>query len=52
MGEQEGEEERAMVAIAMLAGRNVRSNRMRRVRIEVSLCLILNNSEGKVNNDG
>lgn len=40
-GEQEGEEESAMVAIVMLAGRNLRSNRVRRVRIEVSFFSIL-----------
>ena len=39
-GEQEGEEESAIVAIVMLAGRNLRCNGMRRVRIEVLFSLI------------
>lgn len=39
MGEQEGEEESTLVAIAMLAERNLRSKEMRRVRIEVSFPL-------------
>lgn len=48
-GEQEGEEESAMVAIAMLAGRNLRFKGKRRVRIEVSFCSMPNKSEDKVN---
>lgn len=36
MGEQEGEEERAMVAIAILAKRRLRLNEMGRVRIRLS----------------
>lgn len=53
-GEQEGEEESAIVAIVMLARRNLRCNGMRRVRIEVPFSSIPNNSnsEDKVNKDG
>ncbi len=36
MGEQEGEQERTMVAIALLARRNLRFKRMRHVRVEKS----------------
>lgn len=36
MGEQEGKEERVMVAIAILAKRNLRLKEMRRVRIRLS----------------
>lgn len=39
MGEQEGEEESTMLAIALLAERNPRSKVLRRVRTETSFSL-------------